>query len=94
MAKVKRRVGAAPGNVKASLLTFVDILFDLDATHHNRRGSTESDQVNNLRELCQMCNGDVTGEWIHHCHDPSKLGPCCASLKETKEKPPNCIVGI
>lgn len=86
--KVQRRIGAPPSELRGSLKTFVDIVFNPQAGFHGRAdGAGLSHQMHDLQALCEMVNGDLcSAEWIHWCWDSTTKRPCCKDHDEAAEK--------
>lgn len=87
--KCTRRMGKPPPEEQAKNRKIMDLLFRLDAAHHIvQRGSktTKSQLAQDIEAVLALDNGDHKAGFAHYCWSESKGGPCCGSLKETKER--------
>lgn len=85
----ERRLCKPPADI-ADLRSFVEVVFDTGAGHHQRAtGQTggKSRQLQDLEELCAIVNGDMAAKkWTHWCYDPSSGQPCCKSSAHMLER--------
>lgn len=85
--RVVRVVGPPPANNQYTLNMLLDILYDWHAEHHKRKNGRCSQMLQDLRDLAEVVNGDMTDDvWRHWCWDAERSAPCCESQQETVER--------
>ena len=82
-----------PADLPGDLATFIDILYDMRAPHHDRKAGGKSQEWHDLCFLSQMLSGNMLGEWRHYCWDTKCGRPCCKNLAETKDRTLRAVVG-
>ncbi|CAK0803103.1 unnamed protein product, partial [Prorocentrum cordatum] len=99
--KLWREVGPAPP-MTDTLKHVFDILYTLDATHHQREGRKnggtgrgESMFLQDLRGLYKLANGSLNredGKFVHHCWGHTTNKPCCTSRQQCVETMMTAVV--
>ncbi|CAK0875952.1 unnamed protein product [Prorocentrum cordatum] len=77
-----------PEDVEYTFQLVVDVLFDLSADFHLRKGGADDSQfIKDLKALMPLLNGDMRGERIkHYCRHPQTGRPCCNGKSDTIDK--------
>lgn len=84
--KCKRKVGPPP-ECQLPLKLILDVLYDLGAPHHNRKGQAKSQRHSDLVLLGELVNhGLEHEEWVHWCWDEAASAPCCPDEQTTVER--------
>jgi hypothetical protein len=89
--RVRRVRGPPPEGLQCTMATFVRILFGKAADLGLGKGRG-AQRAADLASLVQMLNGDLRGEWVHHCFDHATERPCCASLDECHVKVTSALI--
>lgn len=87
----QRRLGAPPAEAVERSRRAMDLLYGLDAAHHRRatqKGDSESRLLRDVKEVLRLDNGGMAdrGAGLVHFCAGADGSPCCADLRETKER--------
>lgn len=92
--RLVRVVGPPPPNAADRAKDILQILFNLDASHHlrfSKQGAAEPKTSQFRKDIDALLEFDVLstspdGKAVHHCWKADGSGPCCSSLEESQEK--------